>query len=264
MEANKQDKFTQDLKHLFKQAGAKTSTEQLKLLQGAIPHAVNNFMRPWSNTIDIDCVQKAEVGVAMLMTYIENGQRYVLLCQSGEHYFRDCDDEKMPERYTYPGGFANLERREGSFFVSAEQTAEEPEHAGAREVEEEIVDDKGQPIVFIDPKRCEPLDHVIVENKYQKPIVVCSMFYRLAPNEVEALKNHLAKLKHDEEYRAECSARTQNPASRLAEIYTAKFVTVHEAATQISFLHAGQEEHVRTLVRRENDTSSKLIPTKLN
>ena len=254
------EKFIAGLKQLFTDAGANTPEEQIALITKGIPEAVEGFRRPWSNVdADIDSVMKGEVGVAVLMTYVENGERFVLLCQSGAHYFKDQPNEgEMPEKYSYPGGFANLVECEGSFFVNKKNVPEEPEQAGAREVEEEIVDDQGNPVIYVDPQRCKPLDHDIVSNKFGKPIVVCSMYYNLTPNEVGALKGHLEKLANSEEYRAKCAEFTKSPASGLPEVHTAKFVRVHDAAMKIPFLYDGQEEHIRRLIRHENDVLSKL------
>ncbi len=255
---NHNENFASRLHALFNELGVIDSEERIKLLQDVLPYVVPEFMRPWSNGVDIDAVMKAEVGVAVLMTYSENNERYVLLCQSGAHYFRNDEDEGMPERYTYPGGFANLMEREGSFYVNPQDGAENPEEAGVREVEEEIVDADGKPVIVVDPVRCKPLDHDIVENKFGKPIVICSMYYELEPNEVLALKQHIQKLNESEDYRASCAEHTKSGVSDLPEVHTARFVSVHDAVSQIPFLHTGQNEHVRRLMRHAAGTSSRL------
>lgn len=258
------DKFAEGLVALFKDAGAKTPKQQIALLRAGIPAAVPDVIKPWSNVtddegnpaVDLSSVGKAELGVAMLMTYVENGERFVLLCQSGAHYFRDKPDEEMPKRYTYPGGFGNLVECEGSSFVRARPGAEEPEQAGAREGEEEIRDADGKPIIMIDPTRCQPLDHDIVLNKDGEPIILCSEFYELNPIEVQALKGHISKLEASEEYRAACAEHTKSPASGLPEVHTVKFVSVLEAMTKVPFLHEGQETHVCRLIRHEGAMAS--------
>lgn len=253
----KKNTFVEGLARLFEDAGVDTPEARLKMLSEAIPQVVSGFRRSWSNVdADIDSVMKSEVGVAVLMTYVENGERHVLLCQSGAHYFKSGEgfsEDTFPERYSYPGGFANLVEREGSFFVKTQKGAESPEEAGAREVEEEIVDDQGRPVIFVDPVRLKPLDHDIVINKYGKPIVVCSMYYDLALNEVSKLKNHIAKLEESDVYRQACAEHTKSPASGLPEVHTTRFATIHETATIIPFLHPGMEVNAHRLLRHEAD-----------
>ena len=256
----KADGFAEGLRALFDEHGAATSEQQLALLRASIPQAIPSLIKPWSNVtdadghpaVDITSVGKAELGVPVLMTYVENGERQILLCQSGPHYFRHENFEDMPERYSYPGGFANLVECEGSSFVTPKPRAEEPEEAGAREVEEEIRDADGKPVIYVDPERCHPLHHDIVTNKAGDPIILSSVFYMLSPIEVQRLKAHIHRLEESESYRKACAEHTKSHDSGLAEIHTVKFFSVHDAMTRVPFLYPGQEEHVRRLVKHEN------------
>lgn len=247
----------EDLKSVFISYGIKTPDDILTAFSEAVPYMLPRYLKPWSNTNGravISNVSKAEIGGILLLTYFEADERQILLCKTGPHYHRDKDGQApvtYPDKYTYSGGFVNPEEHEGSSLVQKSNIPESPEAGAAREIEEEIRNLDGSPVLEIDPKRAMTIDHQMVRNLFGEPILLCGMLYNLTSEEVSTLKTHMENLKC-KEYREQCMAHTVSPYTCLEEVSDLRFFTMEEILKgDVDFLHAGQEWLVHSLNKLE-------------
>lgn len=197
---------------------------------------------PWS-TLDapkIEEVQKASVGCGILMTFVEDGVRKVVLAQAGAHY--DGRGKAAGAlAFMIPGGFINLSHTTGSRRVPASDKPEDPRIGAAREGEEELKTDTGAPLLEIDPARLRPMDTAAMKFPNGDSMVVVGVALDLDAAEVAVIKNHVARLAADAAYRSRVQAHTINPASRLPEVETVTILPLGVVAGGgVPLLHADQ------------------------
>lgn len=181
-------------------------------------------------------------GACVVPTFEENGTRYVVLAQAGEHYQteRPC--------FMALGGYANLERREGSSLVKPQTgIPESPQHTAAREAEEEMVDDNGAPILKVNPRSLRP---VYTKNlQSPKDCNVVGFFQELTANEIATVKRHVQRLNEDPNYKRAASQATKCIYSGLSEIASIKILPLADVLdeTKVNLMLPGQRQLFRNI-----------------
>ncbi len=192
----------------------------------------------------VEEVQKAVVGTGVVMTFKEHGIQKAVVVKVGTHYAgaRYAADPAVPT-YMIPGGFIDLTQTPGSSSVPADATKGEHPRVGAlREIEEEMVDDKGSPVLGgIDPSRLKPMDTKTISIPNGDRSVVIGLHLELNPDEARKLKEHVQRLETDDTYRHAVREHTINPETNKPEICTISILPLAEiAAGKHNLLHKDQ------------------------
>ena len=254
--------LTDQIRHIFQEANLPPQALKATLRTIVAENWPN--LPPWSTlkTPLVEEVQKATAGSGVVLTYLENGFRYVVLGKAGEHYRRP-DQPAMQEFYTIPGGFINLSATPGSTLVASADQPEDGRTGCAREVEEEFKTSDGAPLLVIDPERLKPMDTKTITFGNGEKRIVLGMMLDLTPAEIEAVKGHAMKLASDSAYKALVVEQTINPASGKPEIDDIKIFKLEDVANGHSpLLHADQRS-LFIQVRNHCDRIDPL-PTALN
>jgi hypothetical protein len=194
-------------------------------------------MPPWT-TLEhsvIEEVQKATVGSGAVFIHTVDHVDYVLLAEAGPHY------KKTEKLYMIPGGFVNLSRTPGSSFVEPSDKPESPRNALARECEEELKNADGTPLLEINPSRFEPMDMNTIYLPWGETRVVIGSLYEMRTGEYNLIKNHIAKLNTDTDFKMACAEKTINPDSNLPEVASLILVKLTDVINEkVKLLHADQ------------------------
>lgn len=200
-------------------------------------------MPPWS-TLDapvIEDVQKATVGCGIVLTFeSDDGERYVVLGQAGDHY-NQVQDSTEP-LYTIPGGFQNLTDTIGSHFVSAAQgRPEHPREAAARETEEEFKNEAGSGLIPVDPDRLMAMDTLTLDIPSGEKRIVIGFMMELNSDEIATIQDHVKRLDDDANYKSNVVQHTLNPASGRPEMQSVAIVKLNDlVAGKHELLHKDQ------------------------
>ena len=217
---------------------------------------------PWSTLTApvIEEVQKASIGSGVVLTFVEDGVRKVVLGQAGYHYKNPKTPGPMPESYTIPGGFIDLTSTKGSAKVAAADAPEDPRTGAAREVEEEFRLADGSPLLAVEPARLKPMDTKTIAFANGEKRVVIGMMLELTPAEAATVKAHVAQLAADPSFRAAVGRQTINPASGHPEVCDVKIFGLDDvAAGKVNLLHKDQQS-LFGLVREHFDTAGPAKP----
>ena len=228
---------------------------------------------PWSTLKApvIEEVQKASVGSGVVLTFVENGVRKVVLGQAGYHYKNPNIPGPMPESYTIPGGFIDLSSTKGSAKVAPSTAPEDPRTGAAREVEEEFKLVDGTPLLAVEPDRLKPMDTKTIAFSNGEKRVVIGMMLELTRAEAMAVKAHVKKLASDPSFRAAVGQQTVNPASGHPEVCDVKIFDLDDVvAGKVNLLHKDQQslfglvkthfDKIRVI--RDDITKPRAIPTR--
>lgn len=178
----------------------------------------------------IEEVQKATIGTGVVLTFEEDGMRNVVLMKAGTHY-KGSRYEADPSKPTYmiPGGFINLTETKGTIFTPANPAkAEDPRVGAVREMEEELVNDGGSPMLSTAPDRLKPMDTKTLTFPWGEIRVVIGFMLELTAPEVQSLKAHVARLESDANYRNAVRAHTVNSETSKPEICTVSILPLTE------------------------------------
>ena len=182
----------------------------------------------------IEEVQKATVGTGVLMTFRDRGVNKAVVLKAGSHY--------KESSYMIAGGFLDLSKTPGTLLTPADPAkAEDPRVGAIRELEEEMRDDKGAPLLTIDPARLKPTDTKSITLKNGERRLVIGFTLDLTPQEVKTVQDHVDRLEHDAAYREAVRAHTINPDSAAPEVATVSIVKLDDLATgKAPLLHPDQ------------------------
>jgi hypothetical protein len=185
-----------------------------------VPFGPNSlFFSSLKNGPALKEVETATFGCGAVISFEENGEIYTIMGQAGEHYADE--NGHLKKTYSIFGGFGNLTETEGSSLVKPDKTKPESGRvATAREIEEEFRDDKGNPILNIDPARLKPIDTDTIAFPSGEKRVVISFVFEPTNTELQKIKNHLERLENDDVYRQAVAARTNNPETGKPEVST--------------------------------------------
>lgn len=220
---------------------------QGKALKDALREAVGTAwpdLPPWSTLSApvIEEVQKASIGSGVVLTFVEDGVRKVVLGQAGYHYKNPKIPGPMPESYTIPGGFIDLSSTKGSAKVVASDSPEDPRTGAAREVEEEFKLVDGTPLLAVEPDRLKPMDTKTIAFSNGEKRVVIGMMLELTPAEAATVKAHVAQLAADPSFRAAVGGQTINSASGHPEVCDVKIFNLDDVvAGKVNLLHKDQQ-----------------------
>lgn len=179
----------------------------------------------------IEELAKATVSNNVVVTFKDYGVQKVMLMKAGTHY-KGLNYEAEPSQpiYITPGGFVNLTETTGTLLTPERPQGEDPNVAAVRELEEEVVDDTGQPILSIDPKRLTPLlTKTISRGSSERQLVIGSLL-ELDAGEAVKLKAHVHRLEHNDTYRHKVRAHTINGESNEPEICTIELLLLKDIA----------------------------------
>lgn len=181
----------------------------------------------------VEEVQKATVGTGVVMTFKEHGIHKAVVVKAGTHYEspRYTADPAVPT-YMISGGFINLTDTPGTALTPPSPgKAEDPRVGAVREVEEEMVDDQGKPVLTVDPSRLRPMDtKTLFFPKTGEHRLVIGFHLELTPEEAATVKAHVARLEGDEAYRRAVRAHTENEETGKPEICTISILPLKEIA----------------------------------
>jgi hypothetical protein len=137
------------------------------------------------------------------------------------------------------GGFANLDFTEASAHHPASGEGEQPAQTAARELCEEVRDDKGMPVLDLDPARFIMVSGG-VDNRQQlkggEPTDWYGHTVELTPGEAQTITRHCDRLAHDPAYLKACQDASHGETAFIkvmslkdaAAIPTEKFAHPHE------------------------------------
>jgi hypothetical protein len=233
-------RLNDQIKDLFRQAALKG--DALKATLREIVRENWPGMPPWT-TLDapvIQEVQTATAGSGVVLTFVENGVRQVVLAQAGGHY---PQAEKSAEPlYMIPGGFINLTRTPGSSLVPASASPEDGRTGAAREIEEEFKKPDGAPLLQVAPDRLKPMDTKTLLFKSGERRIVMGFMLELSGEEIATVKAHVSKLAADPGYRDATSRQSLNHDSGKPEVDTVAILPLDAAADgSCKLLHQDQQ-----------------------
>lgn len=228
------------IKTHFQQSGL-TDKERKALLRAIVKD--NWPSLPVWSTLDsavIEEVQKVTVGCGVVLTFMENGVRNVLLAQAGDHYQKP--GTVLKKSYMIPGGFINLTSTPGSTLVAPAAAPEDARTGTAREVEEEFRKADGTPLLAIDPTRLKPMDTKTLSFGNGEKRVVIGLMLELTPQEVKTVRDHTDRLASDTLYRNATAQQTINPDTGRPEVADAAIFSLADVAQgKVELLHKDQQ-----------------------
>ena len=179
-----------------------------------------------------------------------------MVVKPGTHYksARYLADPDQPV-HMLAGGHVNLKETPGIGVVPANQKqAEDPNVGAVREIEEEIVDDKGKPVLKnIDPARLKVMHIKTLTPPSGESHLVIAYKLELTPEEASTITAHVAKLESDENYRRAARGHTKNPETGEPEICTVAIHPLKEVAEgQHTLLQEGQRILFKKVYEEEN------------
>jgi rfaE bifunctional protein nucleotidyltransferase chain/domain len=222
---------------------AKLSPQETKsVLREAVKKAWPD-MPPWTTLTDgplIEEVQKATAGSGVVLTFVENGERKVVLAEAGDHYKKP--GARPVPAYMIPGGFINLTRTEGSSLVPASGEPEDARTGAAREVEEEFRKADGSPLLSVDPGRLRPMDTKTIAFPNGERRIVMGLMLELTPDEAALVKAHVAKLEADPVYKSAVAQQSANKESKKPEVASVAILPLEQMAQgRCNLLHKDQQ-----------------------
>lgn len=231
------------LAEAIKQSGLKGPS-----LKEALRAAVGEVwpdLPPWSTLAApvIEEVQKASIGSGVVLTYVDQGVRKVVLGRAGSHYPGETNKagRRIPA-YTIPGGLIDLTSTKGSILVPPSDAPEDPRTGAAREVEEEFRLPDGTPLLAVDPARLKPMDTKTIAFRNGEKRVVIGMMLELTPAEVRAVTAHSMKIATDLDYAYGIATQSINPASGKPEIEHVEIYDLDAVvAGRVNLLHKDQQ-----------------------
>lgn len=200
---------------------------------------------PWSTLPGpvIEEVQKASIGSGVVLTFVEDGVRKVVLGRAGAHYDTGTtpSGRRIPA-YTIPGGFIDLTSTKGSMMVPPSAEPEDPRTGAAREVEEEFRMPDGAPMLAVSPARLKPMDTKTIAFRSGEKRVVIGMMLEMTVAEISRAKAHSMKIASDMDYAYAIAARSINPASGKPEIEHVEIFNLDDVvAGRVNLLHKDQQ-----------------------
>ncbi len=188
----------------------------------------------------VEEVQKATAGSGVVLTFMEGGVRKVVLAETGDHYAKP--GEANVPAYMIPGGFINLSETPGSTLVAKSSAPEDGRTGAAREVEEELKNPDGSPLLAVDPKRLKPMDTLTLAFRSGEKRIVIGMLLELNADEVKTVKAHIANIAASPAYAAATAAQSINPDSGKPEVSNVAIFDLSDVAQgKVNLLHKDQQ-----------------------
>lgn len=163
----------------------------------------------------------------------ESGIYQAVVGIPGDHYYAHerTHEHRMRVEYAAFGGFLNLDNTPGTTFIPPRAgKAEDPNVGALRELEEEMPNDMGKPVLArIDPKRLVPMDTKTITRTNGDRTAVVGFMLKLEPHEVAAVKSHVERMK-DHSYHQAVRTHTTNPVSQKPEICAPRILPLNELA----------------------------------
>ena len=246
MAKTKVEEFVENITQKFKEANF-SDTETKEALKALVTLVWTKTMLPWFSHLKhavVEEVQKANVGSALALCFQDKGEWKVVMVEAGSHY--DYMDGRG--KYMATGGFVNLTKKEGSTFVKEKSGVPEwPQEGAARECEEELIDDKGNPIIPMDPNRLMIMSGKAIGTT-PNPSSVYGFMAVLTDDEVKNAKAHIKRTNTDSAYKKAWIAKTINSDSGKPEIQN---VTIHRLEDivngEVKLLHDDQKDLFRAI-----------------
>lgn len=236
MSKNKDVKKTVDqLTDVFKKSGLKGA--ELKAVLREVVAQEWPDMPPWTTLQApvIEEVQKASLGSGVALVFEENGVRKAVLARAGSHY------PGTEDAYMIPGGFINLTRTPGSTRVPASDAPEDAAVGAAREIEEELKNVDGSPLLVADPARLTPMDTKTLATRTGERSIVIGLMMELTAEEAATVKAHIRKIATDPAYAEAAAQQSINPASGKPEVSGVAIFDLDDvAAGKCNLLHKDQ------------------------
>ena len=183
----------------------------------------------------IEEVQKASAGSGAILTFMTYGKRKVVLAEAGSHY------GVGPGRFMIFGGHLNLTSTPGSLLVQPSDAPESPRGAAAREIEEEMVDQHGKPLIAVDPDRLWPIDCKTLRFKSGEVRLVIGMVLDLTHDEAALVSGHVLGLGENEALRDCVSRQTINEDTGLPEVRSTAIFDLSDIVDgKVDLLHQDQ------------------------
>ena len=218
--------------------GAQLDDRARKALLGQVVAENWGPLPVWStlNKPAIKEVETATAGSGIVITFVEDGVRKVLLGEAGEHYANALNALMIA------GGFINLTDTEGSTLVPAVKGTPESGFVGAaREGEQEFKTDDGQPLLVIDPTRLKLMDTNTLAFPSGEKRVVLGLMLELTADEITTVKKHVKRIAQDAVYRAAVAQHTTNEHSGKPEVARVGIYNLDDvAAGNHALLHRDQ------------------------
>ena len=195
-----------------------TALQRKDLLRAVVAQNWPEPTNDWQlKTPIIEETQKASLGTGVVLTFKEHGVQKAVMLKVGSHYQgpRYAADPSDPT-YMIAGGFLNLIK------------GEDPQVGVVRETGEELVDDKGNPILTIHPDRLKPMDTKTLTFSSGERRVVIGFMLELSPAEAQTIKAHVSRLENDDEYRRAVREHTKNPDTGKPEVCTVSILPLKE------------------------------------
>lgn len=229
-------KTVEQIRDIFKRSGLQG--KQLKTALREVVREAWPDMPVWT-TLEapvIEEVQKASLGSGVALVFEEGGVRKAVLARAGSHY------PVTQESFMIPGGFINLMRTTGSTLVPASPAPEDAAVGAAREVEEELKNVDGSPLLVTDPARLKPMDTKTLATRTGERSIVVGFMLELTPAEVAVVKQHMHQIETDAAYAAAAELQSVNHDSGKPEVSGLAIVSLRDVASgNCNLLHKDQQ-----------------------
>ncbi|MCB0353912.1 MAG: hypothetical protein KDD64_10320 [Bdellovibrionales bacterium] len=228
--------------------------ELLTGLWGDLP-SFSNLVAP-----EVSVVKKASVGTGIvpIFRHPETNEWCAVVQRPGTHYLSErYPAEKETPFYMIAGGFINLASSPGIENVLSGNPArgEHPAEGALRELAEELVGERGEPLLTPEFERFLPMDALTLSFPNGERRVVIGYAVELNREETDRILSHVDRLNRDQEYRRTCRKHTVNPDSGEPEVCRADIVPLSELVDDsTALLHTDQ----RSLFRRIDDYLGRL------
>lgn len=207
---------------------------------------------------EISVVEKATVGSGIVPVFMHpiEGRWYAVVNHAGTHYVDQRSPTSLPTDEDEPffmiaGGFIDLSKTVGipGLVEENDQRGEHPREGALRELMEEVVNDRGDPVLCPHPDRFIPMDALTLTFKSGERRLVIGHVVRLQDQEIQTILRHVARLDVDDIYRRACQGHTVNPSSGKPEVCRVDVVPLEDLATSSKLLHVDQRNLFATILR---------------
>lgn len=250
-------KLISDISRLLDKSGVKG--RQLKDVLREVVQKNWPDMPAWT-TLDaprVEELQKATFGSGVALVFEENGVQKTIVARTGDHYRKEAG---APDAYMIPGGFVNLTSTTGSSRVAPGAAPEDGRTGAAREVEEELKNIDGSPLLSVDPSRLKPMDTRTLAIGAERRIVIGFML-ELTAEEVALLRRHQARIEADPAYAKAAALQSINHDSGKAEVSgIAEFPLSDVAGGKCNLLHKDQQSLFQAVEEHYEDAARKTKP----
>lgn len=246
-------KAIRDIKRIFNESGLKGS--ELKDALRSVVRENWPDLPTWT-TLDaprIEEVQKASLGSGVALVFKEDGVLKTALAEAGTHYKTDTPS------FMIPGGFINLTRTTGSTLVPASDKPEDAAVGAAREVEEELRNIDGSPLLVVDPARLRPMDSKTIAYRNGDRGIVVGMMLELTAAEVATLQAHAKRIAADPAYASAAALQTINPDTGKPEVCGLGIFTLADVTQgNCNLLHKDQKSLFEAIAAHFSDVDAKV------